>query len=662
MGLLKDFASKQNDKSTPDSCNTVVNSQNMTRPHNIQNYGSLAPNEHNSNSNNNNSNNDDNDNDYNTNGSNHNDNDHNARSSYNENAPTTSEDEFTRLLNGYHRMERELGNALTDDSGATLAGAVLKRPATVTITILILVLLYLVTSFFSSLSSSSLSSEIMCGTKVSHTNTEIRSLYDDAVDFRSSFNFTLSYSKVEGIYQRGMLEYFAPKLRTLKTTYGPLDVQVCINKKLYHLCTIHVDSSQPLVIGIIPNISQEIVVDSTLTTLGHPKVVKYVANRILKDDTIEFLVNGTTSISKFGINLSVPFNIKERIGAKGIASLLDSIQILSLTVSANAHPLQLPSASTGLSMKNSIDVGSEIQLSNELQFSGVFPSLNWSVLVPDCYNKYAVLCNGTNEQLRLGETVKATVNSSLTYLPPSLVQSCLLQQEIKSPLDKLISEYLAGSEVQLMIRAHNEHEHHDNIDTELLLNEGRFDVDKEYYEDEEEDILYRLLAGIDIPITIAGKPDTEKLIQSVIVEDVMFDKTMDAEYPVAFSGKSMVNARVPQIIDIRSDAIVYITGVQGVIQLFDRYNRHFAQILAEKWMDAITLPEVGNDYQVLLYFNRLPVDITNTRVFADVSRDLVVSGSSPILYDSVVNLQMRTPIGDLEVKQVHIRGRTRLQS
>lgn len=520
------------------------------------------------------------------------------------------------LLPPPRALEQQFENALREEEpDANVFKAFLRRPAAVSAALLLFAFLYVVSTFFSASSARDVGQALLASADVQHVHTRLAGVCDEAVSFQTELELTLDYDRVESLWLRALLGFTAPRVGNVALTVGTLEVRAEQRGRWEHLALVHVPGTQR--VALAPRSPARVRVDASLTAVGAPALLQNVSALLLGGESVCVRVSGTAHVARFGLSGSAPFTVEQRVRAAAVSDLLASVQVLELAVGAKELGVQR----TGVAARALVSLHAGLPLSGEL------PALNWSARVPGCDAQLVTLCNATSAAFELDETLQLQVNTTLHTLPAALVEPC---RGGKSPLDALVSAYLAGSALTLHVASG------DNGDG----------------------LLARVLRAAAVPLTVPGKSPSEKLVQSVEVQDVMFDTPLNGV--ATFSGRADVRAKIPALVAVESP-VAYITSLRGVIQLFDEYKRHFAQVLADKPIATITLPQAGNDYEVVCYFDKLPVDVTNARVFADVSRQLVVQGSSNIRYDAVVDLQMDTPIGSIELKGVRVRGATVLR-
>lgn len=539
-----------------------------------------------------------------------------------------STNERLPLIPSVNDIENEFNSALREeDENENLSTAISKRPFAVVAALFLFALLYVSSTFFGTIGTSQISEAVAKSAIAKHVHTRILSIQEEEVSFQTLANFDLEYNRLDSLVMRALLDFASPRVGTIGLGLGSVSLQVKIDEKMHHVGLLEVSNELP--VSLISGIKQSAVINGSLTAIGTPGTLEYVASELLHGRSINLTVKGTASLIKYGVNYDVPFSVEQEVKAGDVSDLVSSLEVLRLILGVKKNKASVYHADRASIISfggSAIDVNAHIRLRPNLSVSGEIPALDWAIEIPGCNQELEFIYNASSSSFQLGETMDLQVNSSIASLPKSLISPC---KDGKSPVDVLVNNFLAGNSVLLGARSATQ----------------------------EEGILPSILRSGVFPIEIEGKPASERLVQSVDVDNVVFDQPVPGA-PVTLSCRTEVHALIPDIIILKSQTLVYVTGLRGVIQLYDVNKRHFGQVVVAQYMDTVTLPQDDNEYTVQIFFDNQPIEITNARVFADVSRVLMTQGEVYIRYDSVLDLQTTTVIGDIDVRGVHVRGKT----
>lgn len=547
-------------------------------------------------------------------------------------------------LSGLERVERDFSEALEEEApGTTFFDLLLKRPVTVMVAFSLFALFLLIVSSLESFRSSEFTGMAMRAVEINPIRMRVVRIGNSEIDVETETEFKLDYSEFGNGTLSSVVQTVGDKLSFVTVSLdGPLTVY---SKSIYgdegtgdwkHLLSARIQ--QQYEIKLQDGVSQEFTVASLVSDVGRSDILAELVKRSLRNEQIALMAEGTAIVSKFGLELRLPFQyIRNFTLPKRTTD--EFAQISKVIVEAEgANGLRLTALANA-------SIG-------EFPVTAMVPEFKWRIKIAGCEDKNGVL---TNQDVCEGESLPFEIEqgdddvniyfqATFEKIPESLVVTCGTPS-LKSPLDRFIESYLAGKQTTFYV-------------------EGLTDTHQPA-------ILNDLLCGYDIPYTVFGKEATEKLIRSIQLEEVRFGdryNRFDKE-TIAFSGRALVDVVLPRFMELKTKSAIFVTGVRGTIQLFNSGHVHFGQILAYKieegepdesfWLQTITLAN-GLGYKISCFFDNLPMEVTDHEALAGVSREIIMRGHSAISYDAIVDVRFKTVIGEFVTRRVRIKGKTEM--
>ena len=539
--------------------------------------------------------------------------------------------------NGVQDIQHQFEDALQEEApGTTFYDILIKRPGAVIVALSLFALLICGASWISALRDPALLDKFLKVPDIKPLGAKLLEIHRHEIDTVARVGIVMDYTNLGNGSMRSIAETLGVKLGTLGLrvdNYISVSAFVEENSEededskgvWKHVIQLEVPDEYN--IDLHPNSYQEIEFKGIFTEAGQSNTLGYIANRILTNQLVTFKAAGTAIASKYGLSFRLPFTIQNEFNMPEKTSE-DLAEISNVEVRATKlHSLNI----TAL-MNATI---------GNFPMEGEFPELFWEVKIPGCNpNELEVLCQGATlpfELLGEDEVVDVLFSSIVDDFPVNLIEVCDPNKKNSlSPLDTWITSYLAGEMSTFYVHG----------------------VERE----DQPSIVNELVSGFDIPYSVYGKSPTERLIQSVSLEEVRFGQGLSVLDVVRFNGKAIVDVVLPSFLKMKSKTSVVVNGVMGNIQLFDEKKNHFGQILgSNKWIQTISLAH-DDGYKVICFLDNIPMEISDNSVFAGVSRQILIYGEVPIRYDAVLDIKFETSVGSLLVKKVRVKGSTEMRA
>lgn len=420
----------------------------------------------------------------------------------------------------------------------------------------------------------------------------------------------IDYSAVQGF--SGLLgAWIGGMLSTVKIQFTkPIDIAVRKESQVVHVATACVPTDFNVNLG---DLSETVTVaNCSVSNIGRAETVKYVAHKLMAGEPVEFEVSAVVKQSKWGFVFSVPVSMKIPFAVEDPEAGLG--KIISIDVSRRQD--------------NSLvaQVTSEVEFASVV--SGTVPVLAWILKLPGCDEKsITVVDNALSDSFTLvaGDSAfNISMMISLDNLPELLTAPCPGKGH-KSPLDTWLSRYLDG-------------------ESNVIYVQGGSEVP----------ILDDLLSGYDLPLAISGKSLDDKLVDQVAVDhcEIEYGSFND----VLITANVVVHVKLPGVIHMRRDLLVAVSSVRGPVYLFDEGVR-MGGIYIDEWTPTVTVPQ-PDGFQITLFLDRAPFEVENAAQFAKFSRELLLRGHAPLEFQTLLDLSIQSPVGDVTLQGMYFQGQT----
>ncbi|PRT54306.1 hypothetical protein B9G98_01926 [Wickerhamiella sorbophila] len=389
---------------------------------------------------------------------------------------------------------------------------------------------------------------------------------------------------------------------------GPLEISVQNASKTSHLASVAVPG---LFVVDVSNLAEtEIDMTCSISNIGRPDLLQKLSMDLMSGKELIFVINALVRIRKWGfvfsapVSVDVPLRFDEAHGELG--------HLAGIEVGRNAD--------------NSLQVDMTAEVAFATIVEAEIPSLAWSVKMNGCDHKPKVAIDRATTECVMLQTDEPSFNVSmsmaLSELPENLTKPC---DGKKSALDAWLSRYLAGESNELFV-------------------EGSSDIP----------ILNSLIHGYNLPVTLSGKPLDDKLIKQIEVNN--FEITYGNVNEALITANVIVHIKMPDIIHLKRDILVAVNSVKGPIYLFDDGVR-MGQVYIEEWTPTVTVPQ-DDGFKITLYLDRAPFEVENASQFAKFTRTLLIVGHAPVAYQTLLDLSIQSPIGDMALQGMYFQGKT----
>ena len=269
-----------------------------------------------------------------------------------------------------------------------------------------------------------------------------------------------------------------------------------------------------------------------------------------------------------------------------------------------------------------------VSMMNDFPVNFDVPPLGFEVLLPDCFEDYLKLGTARTDLIHVmpKEVVNASVTGVIKQLRTSLTEAC--PGSGKSPLDRLVGDYLSGRDTTVYIRGGEQ-------------------------EQDTPEWIGKLLRDTTLPFSLPGHP-FDNLIKDFSLADVHFslpDPLSDDSRPkisavvkvlVALPAEMNINLDVDQV---RADADVFYKG------------RRMGKLDLRKWQ-AANATKLGEDLLIQSIVDNAPLEVTDDDVFSKVVRQLVFGSKGVNLgVEANVDANTQTALGHFVVRNIPAQGK-----
>lgn len=588
-------------------------------------------------------------------------------------------------------IRRDFEDAINEEEPDTKFYDILvKRPIAVIMALCLFALLALTISSVRAFDTGKLVNMARDITEINPVSIELLEISHSKIVVESEADIVLDYTKLGQGWTYPIVTSLGRKLGFADAILdGPVRIMTkdANDSDWDYLISLHCDEPVRIRLDLDSTTSQSIKVKSYLSDVGRTDVVRGLVHRALKNRPLDMKAEGAVVVSRYGIDYKIRFTLTEQI------------QIPPKTTDDFA---QLAKVEVVQQRENSavIRALANATIDSTSMINAHFPSFDWLIKIPGCSeDTLEIACTGSNEEFDINsETseIEVYVGSKIKGLPANIIESCYHQnlklgtnmkgnddrRSMKSPLDRWISSYFIGRDTVFYV-------------------EGKAN-------ESQPKILNDLLTGYDIPYYVYEANGYHKMIENVSIEDVRFD-TGKLFHPIehssvqpndvlknplripfdgipstpfdgglldgskkkemVFSGQAQVDVVLPQFLDMtEARTAVVVKGIRGTIQLFKEYDGsdatrrvHFAQIIADDWIDTLTF-STSDGYKIKAFFDKLPMDVTDSETFTRVSNEVLWNGHSEIVYDAVVDVDFEVLSESFITQQIHITGQTDMRA
>jgi hypothetical protein len=246
------------------------------------------------------------------------------------------------------------------------------------------------------------------------------------------------------------------------------------------------------------------------------------------------------------------------------------------------------------------------------------PSISVDVLIDGCERDKILLATGHNAPLHLdtkAKSIQVRAMGKVEHLPKEAMVMC--QETRRSPLDRLMQQYLAGNETRVYVRG-----------------SAPMPGDSSW--------LQRIASRVMLPIDLPGS-QTDQFARDIELADVKFNigGFFRQEKP-KISGNIKATIDIPEGIDVKVD----INSVKLLADLIFK-GRKFATMASPDWSPASSTFVETTELHVQAQLRDVPVTITDNDVFSSVVSALL-GGNVLMDVAGTVDVKVRTGLGELQ--------------
>ncbi|KAK4895167.1 hypothetical protein LTR27_006776 [Elasticomyces elasticus] len=297
-----------------------------------------------------------------------------------------------------------------------------------------------------------------------------------------------------------------------------------------------------------------------------------------------------------------------------------------------------------------------ISANNSYPIDFTLPGLGFDILVPGCAEEDSLikLADAETQETHIlpHEEVVLNVTGLVHSLSPNLTRNCPPtsntddDDKVQSPLDRMVSRYLHGSNNTLYVQGSSPQP---NSDIPSWLTD--------------------LISEIMVPVPLPGKAVQGHLIRNFSLTDTHFALPDPFAEPGTKAGNPRISANVKALVAlpeemrfelnvsrVRADADIYYHGKKlGTLDL------HRWQAATSSRVPAEDKGKKGEGKEELLLIESsvkdAPVDITDDDVFTDVLQDLLFGGKDVRMQiRALVDVEVGSAVGEFVVKGVEGAG------
>lgn len=254
------------------------------------------------------------------------------------------------------------------------------------------------------------------------------------------------------------------------------------------------------------------------------------------------------------------------------------------------------------------------------------PSLDWEILVKDCYDKPTInLMDGpiTSQKFKLSpldQLLSVNMTTSIDHLNPRLTEKCSFGND-GTPMSFLIDEFVNNKSLPVMVKNSK-----GSKDFPGFINE--------------------FLKTFEFNIDYLSNFQTSNLIHNVSLDNLNFQfQNGDTNKPVI---NGDINIYIKPPYKIQSFGISKIKGVPSLYH----QGLEFGKINLNEWHDCTNV-EMDDLLFVKFTLNQEELEITNRRVFGQVINEVIGKGSSKVFIDAILDCLVSTLLGEFEVEKIH---------
>lgn len=279
-----------------------------------------------------------------------------------------------------------------------------------------------------------------------------------------------------------------------------------------------------------------------------------------------------------------------------------------------------------------------LSLVNSYPIALTIPPLSFDILVPNCnidgpLIRLADAITGAI-QVRPYSDVGVDVGGIVRELPKPLTHACPGPGEPSTPLDLLLGKYIHGNDTTVYVRGSST----PSPDTP--------------------DWISALISSVTVPVPFPGH-SFDKLIKNFTLTDTKFKFpgifTNPDESPT-ISGNIGVIAGLPKEMNFG----INVTGVKAKSEVYYKKQK-LGNLDLDKWQPAeserLEPTDEGNAMlKIQSKITEAPLDITDDTVLQDILAQYFIGGPINLHIVALVDVQISTVLGDLEVKRLPAEG------
>ncbi len=295
--------------------------------------------------------------------------------------------------------------------------------------------------------------------------------------------------------------------------------------------------------------------------------------------------------------------------------------------------------------KKGMEADVTLRAFNEWPIDFEVPGLGFEVLVDNCHKSEPwirvgdALTGKTHVQPK--HKVDLHVTGLVKKLPDVLTQDC--PDSDKSPLDKMLGNYIRGKENTIYVRGSKSH----HSDTPRWITD--------------------LISDIVVPVPLPGKA-MGHLIRNFTLADTHFSLPDPFAAPNAPESEPRISAKVQALVALPEEMNFNLSAsrVRAKADVYYK-KKKLGKLDLHKWQPANSTrveatKHEGPGLMVESLINKAPLNITNEEAFADVLQDMVFGGKGVVMHIKAdVDVEVETALGAFVVRRIPAEGEVPVQ-
>lgn len=266
------------------------------------------------------------------------------------------------------------------------------------------------------------------------------------------------------------------------------------------------------------------------------------------------------------------------------------------------------------------------------------PELQWKIFSNDCFNDSIInlFDSVKTDQVKISNTeeyINIKIDAIINELNSKLMEDC---DDLTTPMDHLVEGFLNNETIPISVQNYKGSEQYPKFINEILT-------------------------SLKVPITFKPNFELSKLINSISMNNFKFEFLNGNINEPVINGEIEIVINLPLNSSFNNLEISKIKGsniTELPIQLYHE-DSNFGEIKFNNWHNC-TNEYIDN--LLIIKFNLIQEEliIKNKTIFSKIVNEVLMSGKSNILIDTVLDFYIQSNIGSFEINKININSESEL--